>query len=119
MIHKPIVLIFIGFAIGILSGMLGVGGGVFMVPIMVTYLGISQHSAHATSLAVVIPTAIAASLIYGMNSQVNIHIALYLTIGSVTGAILGAQIMKSLPAHQLKRLFGIMLVLVGIKMVWQ
>ena len=106
-----------GFGVGILSGLLGVGGGVFMVPIMVSYFGVVQHVAHGTSLAVVIPTAIVSSIIYALHGSVNYEVAVQLIAGSVVGAWLGARIMKRLPAEQLKKLFAVMLILVGLRMV--
>lgn len=106
-----------GFLAGILSGLLGVGGGIVLVPLMVTYLGITQHIAHGTSLAVIVPTAIAGSLIYGFNDNLNYTIAINLALGSIVGASLGARWMKSIPAKQLKQIFGVFLVVVGIRMV--
>lgn len=106
-----------GLLVGTLSGLLGVGGGVFMVPIMVGYFGITQHVAQATSLAVVIPTAIVSSIVYSLHGSIDYWIALQLILGSVVGASLGARLMKKLPAAQLKRLFAVMLILVGIRMV--
>ncbi|MCX7779361.1 MAG: sulfite exporter TauE/SafE family protein [Negativicutes bacterium] len=107
----------VGFLVGILSGLLGVGGGVFLVPIMVTYFSITQHIAHATSLAVVIPTAIVSSIVYGFHGQTDMVLSLQIIAGSILGASIGARLMKKIPAAQLKRLFGLMLALVGLRMV--
>ena len=106
-----------GLGIGALSGLIGIGGGVFMVPIMVSYFGVAQHVAQGTSLAVVIPTAIVSSIVYSLHGSIDYGIALQLIVGSVVGASLGAKLMKKLPAAQLKRLFAVMLILVGIRMV--
>jgi len=106
-----------GFIAGILSGLLGVGGGIILVPLMVTYLGITQHIAHGTSLAVIVPTAVAGSIVYGFNGNINFMPALNLAVGSILGASLGARWMKKIPAKQLKQLFGVFLVLVGIRML--
>lgn len=107
----------VGFAVGILSGMLGVGGGVFMVPIMVTYFAVAQHNAQATSLAVIIPTAVASAVIYGFHGSVDYAVTVNLIIGSMIGAKIGAKLAMKLPAAQLKKLFGVMLILVGLRMV--
>ena len=106
-----------GFGVGILSGLLGVGGGVFLVPLLVGVFGVAQHLAHGISLAVVIPTAIVSSFIYSFHGSVDYQTALQLIAGSVVGASLGAKLMKRLPADQLKRLFAMMLILVGLRMV--
>ncbi|SDD43688.1 hypothetical protein SPACI_027070 [Sporomusa acidovorans DSM 3132] len=106
-----------GFIVGILSGLLGVGGGIFLVPIMVTYFNLTQHVAQATSMAIVIPTAFVSSLIYGFHGNMDISLAMNLVIGSVLGASIGARVMKRIPAIRLKQLFSGLLILVGLKMV--
>lgn len=106
-----------GFVVGVLSGLLGVGGGIFLVPIMVTYFNITQHVAQATSMAIVIPTALISSIIYGFHGNVDIQLAINLIAGSILGASIGARIMKRIPAIRLKQLFAILLILVGIRMV--
>ena len=107
-----------GFGIGILSGLLGVGGGVFLVPLLVGVFGITQHLAQGISTAVVLPTAIIGSTIYSLHGSVDYSLSAQLIAGSVVGASIGARIMKRLPADQLKRLFAIMLILVGVRMVF-
>ncbi len=106
-----------GLVAGIFSGLLGVGGGIIMIPIMVSYFNLSQHQAHATSLAVIVPTAITSSIIYGFHGQLDFPIAINLAAGSILGAAIGAKTMVKIPADQLKRIFGILLVLVGLRMV--
>lgn len=106
-----------GFVAGILSGLLGVGGGIILVPLMVTYLGSTQHMAHGTSLAVIVPTALAGSFVYGFNGNINFTPALNLAIGSIIGASLGARWMKNIPARRLKQLFGVFLLIIGLRMV--
>ena len=105
-----------GVLAGILSGMLGIGGGIVLVPVMVSLLGLSQHEAHATSLAVIIPTAAASAFVYGLHGQLDFSIAAMLTVSSVLGAAVGSRWMSKIPAAQLKRMFGVFLVLVGLRM---
>lgn len=107
-----------GLVAGILSGLLGVGGGIILVPVMVSMLGFAQHNAHATSLAVIVPTALVSSIIYSFHGNVDIVLATTLAAGSILGASIGARWMKRIPADQLKRMFGILLVVVGVKMLW-
>lgn len=106
-----------GFFVGVLSGLLGVGGGIFLVPIMVTYFSITQHIAQATSMAVVIPTALVSSAIYGFHGNTDMGLAFNLVIGSICGASIGARLMKKIPAIRLKQLFGMLLIFVGLRMV--
>lgn len=114
---ESIKLTFVGFGVGILSGLLGVGGGVFLVPIMVSYFAIAQHNAQGISLAVVIPTGIVSSVIYGYHGNIDLGLAFNLIIGGVIGASVSAKLVKKIPAARLKQMFGIMLVLVGLRMV--
>jgi len=109
--------LFTGFAIGILSGLLGVGGGIFLVPVLVSYFDVEQHKAHAISLAVVLPTALVSALVYGARGQVDVNLAALLAVGGIIGASLGARMMKKIPADTLKRLFGLLLCLVGARML--
>lgn len=106
-----------GFGIGILSGLLGIGGGVFLVPLLVGVFAIPQHLAQGISLAVVIPTAIVSSLVYSLHGSADYLVALQIIAGSMVGANFGVKVMKRLPADQLKRIFACLLVLVGLRMV--
>ena len=106
-----------GFCVGILSGLLGVGGGVFMVPLMTGWFGFTQHAAQATSLAMIIPTALFSSVVYGLHGSVDLKFAAVLAAGSMMTAAQGARIMTHVPAARLKQIFGLMLVIVGIRMV--
>ena len=107
----------VGLGIGVLSGLLGVGGGIFLVPILTSYFAVDQHLAHGTSLAVVIPTALVGATVYSYHGTIDVLLAAQLAVGGVIGAAIGARVMKKIPAAQLKRMFGVMLVLVGIRMV--
>lgn len=108
----------VGLAGGLASGLLGIGGAVVMVPLMVTLLGLSQHRAHGTSLAVVIFTAAAALIGYGLNGHVDVVNALPLIAGSVLGAPLGARWADKTSPAGLRRGFGLVMLLVGARMVF-
>jgi uncharacterized protein len=107
-----------GFIVGILSGLLGLGGGVFLIPVMVTFFAVAQHNAHATSLAVVVPTAIVSASSYAFHGYIDFGITLNVIVGSILGASFGARLAKKIPAVQLKRLFGLFLVGVGLRMMF-
>lgn len=106
-----------GFLIGILSGLLGVGGGFILVPILSAYFLLPQHNAHAISLAVILPTAIIGSFVYSMHGDVNIYAAMQLAIGGVIGAAIGVRLMQKIPAEMLKKIFGAVLLIIGIRMI--
>lgn len=109
-------LLLIGTGVGIFSGVMGVGGGILMVPVL-TAIGLAQHEAHATSLAVIVPIACASTLVYGLHGQLDWLIAGVLIIGSILGARIGALVMHKIPARHLKILFSCLLLVAGIEMV--
>lgn len=107
-------LVGIGLVAGILSGLLGVGGGLIIVPGMVLLLRTRQHVAHATSLAAIVPTAVAGALAFGKASAVDWRIGLLLAAGSIPGARGGATLMTHVPGKQLRIIFGLFVVVVGV-----
>jgi uncharacterized protein len=115
--QQSIKFILVGFTVGILSGLLGLGGGVFLIPVMVGWFAVAQHNAHATSLAVVVPTALVSAASYAFHGFIDFSLTLNVIIGSILGASFGARLAKKIPAAYLKRLFGLFLVGVGLRMV--
>jgi uncharacterized membrane protein YfcA len=91
---------------GLLSGLLGIGGGTVMVPLLVLWTGRSQREAHAMSLAAIIPISVAAVLVYGGAGEVQVTDAVALTIGAVLGARVGARVLAGAPERPLKAAFG-------------
>jgi uncharacterized membrane protein YfcA len=101
-----------------MGGLLGVGGGLVMVPLQVVWAGMSQRQANATSLVAIIPIAVAALPIYYFHvgtPQVDLHMALFLVIGSVVGAYIGARLLKKIPDLPLRIAVASLLFLVGLK----
>jgi uncharacterized protein len=109
-------LIVIGLVGGLLSGLLGVGGGVIMVPLLVLWAGYGQRDAHAASLGAIIPISLAGILTYGIAGRVNWLDATALAVGSVVGARLGAGMLTRIDERTLKIVFGCFLVAVSITM---
>ncbi len=112
-----IVAIAVGLVGGILSGLLGIGGGVVMVPLMVFILGIGQHMAQGISLLVIIPTAAVALWHFHKNKMVDYRMAGLLALGAIVGALISANFVQYIPASDLKKLFGIFIIYTGIRMV--
>lgn len=113
-----ILLIFlIGCITGILSGLLGIGGGVVLVPMLIFFLGFSQHMAQGISLLFIIPTAIAGLVQFHRDKLVDYRVAAYLAAGAIVGALLSANLAQNIPADDLKRLFGIFVIYTGIRMI--
>lgn len=96
-----------GAIAGLLAGFWGVGGGIFLVPMMVGLLGLTQHKAHGTSLAVIIPVSIIGTVVYALRGHIDW--VLVATIGSfsIVGAIVGAKLMMKVPAKRLRQFFGV------------
>lgn len=118
-INEIILLIIIGFLAGIVGGSLGLGGGIIIVPALVFILGFSQHYAQGTSLAVLLfPIGILAVINYTKNGYVNYKFAVVLMIAFVIGSYFGSEISVHLPEKVLKKVFGIFLLLVSLKMIF-
>jgi uncharacterized membrane protein YfcA len=113
-----ITVLLIGLMAGFVSGALGVGGGIIIVPSLILFLGFSQHMAQGTSLAILLlPTGILAVMQYYKNGYVDFKVALILMILFVVGAYLGSLVSTNIPDKMLKKIFGIFMLLVSIKMI--
>jgi len=96
-----------GAVAGLIAGFLGIGGGILLVPMMVGLLGLTQHKAHGTSLAVIIPIAIISAIVYAMRGHINWTLVATIGSSSVIGVIIGAKLMMKVPAHRLRQFFGV------------
>jgi uncharacterized membrane protein YfcA len=108
----------VGALAGFLSGLLGVGGGVVMVPLLVSVLGLSQHEGHATSLAAIVPIAAVGAVRFAAEGTVDLRIAALLAAGSLVGAPFGARVMARTGEGRLKMLFGALMIVVALQMLW-
>lgn len=110
-------LVLIGLSAGFLAGLLGVGGGVVIVPAMVLLLGFDQHVAQGTSLVVVIPAALTGSWTHHRNGRLVLRDALLLAMGGVVGAGAGSILALSLDDGLLRRLFGLFLLITAARIL--
>jgi uncharacterized membrane protein YfcA len=99
---------------GVLSGLLGIGGGTVMVPLLVLWSGRPQREAHAMSLAAIIPISLAAVVVYGGAGEVDVPAALALCAGSIIGARLGARVLARAPERALKGAFGVFMLIAAV-----
>jgi uncharacterized membrane protein YfcA len=112
-------LIVLGFAVGTLSGLLGFGGGVFLVPALVFFLGLSQHKAQGTTLALMVPPiGILASWQYFQQGDVNVAAAAWICAGFFVGALFGASLASKMPQKVLTRIFGVSMLIIALKMLF-
>jgi uncharacterized membrane protein YfcA len=106
-----------GVGTGAAAGLLGVGGGTLMVPFLTLAVGLSQHGAEATSLVVVLPTAIVASLALRRRGVGDLGLALRFGVVGAVGGVAGALLALELPASTLRVVFAVFLGLVGLRLV--
>lgn len=115
---NPIAFIMTGLLVGVLSGMVGVGGGIVLVPILVLFFGFSQHMAQGTSTAMLLPPiGILAAWTYYKNGMVDVKAAALLCAGFVLGGLFGAQLAVALPKEFLRRSFGCVLFGISLKLM--
>ncbi len=114
-----IILIIVGIVAGLLSGAFGIGGAIIVIPSLVFILGLSQHEAQGTSLAFMIPpVGILATWNYWKAGHVNWKIALVLSLTFLVGAYFGSQFSINISDKMLRRLFGGLLIIIAIKMIF-
>ena len=117
--YEIIILIAIGLVGGFISGSLGVGGGIVIVPALVFVLGLTQHQAQGTSLAMMLaPIGILAAISYYRAGHINVRYSIVLMIVFIMGAYLGSLFAVNLPATTLKKIFGVLMLIVGLRMIF-
>jgi len=106
----------IGFLGGFLGSLLGVGGGFVMVPLQVLWAKVGQHRAIGTSLAVIVPIALAGVPIYALvGGQVDFRLVVPLVVGAVFGAYVGARAVARVPEDKLRGVVALVLLAAGLK----
>jgi uncharacterized membrane protein YfcA len=118
-IATAVLLVAVGVGVGYLAGLLGVGGGVLMVPFLVLVLDESQHVAEGTSLAVIVPTAIAGVIVHVRNRNVDLRVGGVMAIGGIAGAYLGASLALALDATALQRIFAVVIAAMGFRYIYK
>ncbi|WP_027392047.1 sulfite exporter TauE/SafE family protein [Aquimarina latercula] len=112
-------LVVIGLLAGFLSGTMGIGGSVVMIPLLILWVGFTQHQAQGTSLAVLsVPVTLLAAFNYYKEGHVNWKFAAIMAITFIIGGYLGSKFAVSLNQTTLKKIFGGILLLVALKMIF-
>ena len=107
-------MLLIGLLVGVVSGVVGIGGGVLFVPALVWLAGMSQHKAQGTSLgALLAPVGIFAFMEYYRNGNADLKVALLLAVGFLIGGYFGAVGAQHIPDLWLRRIFAVTLIAVG------
>lgn len=110
-----LLVLLLGLGVGVLVGLLGIGGGVVLVPAMVYLLGMDQHLAQGTSLFILLPPlGLGALMEYWKQGQVDLRAGILCALGILLGAYAGSLIALPIPSRNLKGLFGCFLVLAAL-----
>jgi hypothetical protein len=108
-----------GLMAGALGGLMGVGGGILLVPLLVHALGLGQHEAQGTSLAFVTVTALVAAALYFRQGNLDVALAIYLSVGAVLGVLLGAALARRITARRLRQAFGVLILATAVRILVQ
>jgi len=109
----------LGLVAGVFSGLIGVGGGVIIVPALVFLFGLSQHQAQGTTLAILVPPiGLLAAWTYYRQGFVDLKIAALICLGFFLGGLLGAKAATALSNAALEKIFGIAMLLISLKMIF-
>ena len=114
-----LVLIFIGLLAGLLSGLVGVGGGILMIPLLIVFLGLTQHEAQGTALfAMLPPIGVLAAMNYYKEGFVKWEYAAVIALAFVVGGYFGSKISLSLSPETVRRVFGVVMLIGAIKLIF-
>jgi uncharacterized membrane protein YfcA len=112
-------LVLIGLAAGFLGGLVGIGGGVLIVPALVLLLGLSQHKAQGISLAMILfPVGILGVINYYKKGYVDFKYAGLLAVGFLIGSYAGSKFSLSLPQETVKKVFAVVMILLALKLLF-
>lgn len=109
----------LGLVTGIFSGLIGIGGAIIIIPALVLLFGLSQHMAQGTTLALMVPPiGLLAAWVYYKQGFVDLKIAGLICLGFFVGGLIGAKFAAEIPEPILKKIFGIVLLLASLKMIF-
>ncbi|MDH6423327.1 sulfite exporter TauE/SafE family protein [Aurantimicrobium minutum] len=111
-------LLITGVVGGFLSGFFGVGGGIIMVPLLMMWAKFDQRRASATSLLAIVPTSFVGALTYAANHQVDVLVAVFVSLGAIVGAPLGSKLLRVLPIAVVHWTFITMMVIEAIRLIF-
>jgi len=117
----PIILglIILGVLAGVFSGVVGIGGGIIIVPALVYLFGLSQHQAQGTTLGLLMfPVGIMAVLQYYKQGYIDFRYVLFIAAGFVAGGYLGGRLAVNLPDHQIRKIFALLMMAIAIKVLF-
>ena len=120
MTMQIIVFVLLGVTAGIFSGVLGIGGGIIIVPALALLFGMSQHQAQGTTLALMVPPiGLLAAMVYYKQGNVDLKAAAFICAGFFIGGLIGARAAAHIDDALLSKVFGIVMMIVAVKMFFR
>lgn len=117
-IQTIIILLLIGLAAGVLSGFVGIGGGVIIVPALIYFMSLTQHEAQGTSLFILLlPIGFLAVYNYWKADQINWGYGSFIAVAFVVGGYFGSKLSLKLSPGLVKLIFGLIMIFVSVKMI--
>lgn len=114
-----LIVVLVGIAAGILGGLVGVGGGIIIVPALIYFLGFSQKTAQGTSLGLImLPVGILGVLQYYKQGHVDFRVVGILAVGFLIGSFFGSKIALGLSQETVKKIFAVLMILIAVKMLF-
>ena len=118
-LNEVIIILVTGLAAGFLSGSMGVGGGIIVVPSLVFVLGFTTQQAQGTSLALMtMPVMLVATLNYYKAGSVNVKVAILMALTFVIGGYIGSKVSVHIPEKIMKKAFGVLMIIAALKMMF-
>ncbi len=112
-------LIVLGVCAGALSSLVGIGGGIVIVPALVGLFGLSQHTAQGTTLAMLsFPVSLVAAITYHKNGMVDWKIAMILCVGFIVGSFFVSKVAVTVPTLTIKKIFAVLMIIVAVKFLF-
>jgi len=114
-----LIIILVGIAAGMLAGLVGVGGGIIIVPALIYFIGFSQKTAQGTSLGLImLPVGILGVLQYYKQGHVDFRVVGILAVGFLAGSYFGSKVALSLPQETVKKIFAVLMIIIAVKMLF-
>ena len=115
---SQLLFVLLGLVAGVFGGMMGLGGGIIIIPALVYLFGFSQHQAQGTSLLIMVPPiTLLAAWQYYSKGHVRLDVAGFICLGFFVGGLIGAMFAQGISGPLLKRIFGVVLLLVSMRMI--
>jgi uncharacterized membrane protein YfcA len=116
---NPFLYVLLGLFAGALSGLIGIGGGIIIVPALIFIFGFTQHQAQGTTLALMVPPiGLLAAWAYYTQGYVDIRVAAWVCVGFIIGGFFGAKLATGMPTLVLQKVFGAALLAISLKMLF-